>query len=517
MKLIFIMLVFLYTISNSKVALANTINLNTSPLNIEFSTLFGGNGEDGSGRIALDSAGNIVIASSTHSPDFPILNAYQPVKSGSTDGVIFKISADGQVLIFSTFFGGMNGEYIYTIAVDSDDNIIVAGTTDSSDFPTKNALNATKSISPRDIFLAKFSSDGQELIFSTFICGTSSWVVDLGIDSSDNIILAGSTDTEELLATTNAYQPTKNNFTDAFITKISSDGQVVLFSTYLGGNQFENIRSMTLDSENNIIISGYTSSIDFPLEKFINNKSISTFDNYISKVSTDGQQLLFSSYYGGNREWGLTELTVDRNDNILFVGETNSVAFPLLNAYQSIYGGGETDGFVAKIDKEDYSLYFSTFLGDNGYDGVHGVVVDNHGDLIITGTTMSSNFPTLNPYQTFNGNHDAFIFKMNDIGELHQFASFFGGVGSDYSFGTTVDSRTNSIIMFGHMSSLSGFPLVNAYQDEYKGGDFDMFLCKFTIDSGAINLFVTIVFTSFFIITIVLMAISIYNKRINSK
>jgi len=80
-----------------------------------------------------------------------------------------------------------------------------------------------------------------------------------------------------------------------------------------------------------------------------------------------------------------------------------------------------------------------------------------------------------------------------------------------------VDSRTNSIIMFGHMSSLSGFPLVNAYQDEYKGGDFDMFLCKFTIDSGAINLFVTIVFTSFFIITIVLMAISIYNKRINSK
>ncbi|MFX1558355.1 MAG: SBBP repeat-containing protein, partial [Promethearchaeota archaeon] len=492
-KLICLILICLSVLSITRVTLASTPQGNTSPLKIQFSTLFGGNGEDGTGRVALDSAGNIVLGSITRSPDFPILNAYQPIMNGSEDGVIIKFSSDGQNLIFSTFFGGTNGEYIYTIAVDSEDNIVVAGTTDSSDFPTKNALNATKSASARDIFLAKFSPDGQELIFSTFICGTVSWVVDLGIDSSDNIILAGSTDTEELLATTNAYQPTKNNFTDAFVTKISGDGQTVLFSTYLGGNQYENIRSMTLDSENNVIISGYTNSIDFPLVNFINNKSISTFDNYISKISSDGRELLFSSYFGGNREWGLTELTVDGNDNILFVGETNSVSFPLVNAYQSEYGGGETDGFVAKLDGKEYSLYFSTFLGGTGYDGVHGVIVDNKGNLIITGTTISSNFPTLNKYQPFSGNHDVFILKMNGIGQINQFATFFGGIGSDYSFGTILDPRTNSIIMFGHTSSGSGFPLVNSYQDEYKGGDFDMFLCKFTIDSGVIIIFVIIV------------------------
>jgi hypothetical protein len=513
LKLTFIILLFLNVLSIPRVSLASIAEPNTSPLSIQFSTLLGGSGEDGTGRVTLDSSGNIILGSIARSQDFPVINAYQPVMNGSEDGVIIKFSSDGQKLLFSTFFGGSNGEYIYTVAVDSEDNIIVAGTTDSSDFPTKNAINANKSASARDVFLAKFSPDGQELLFSTFICGTVNWVVDIGIDTSDNIILAGSTDTEELLATTNAYQPTKNNLTDAFITKISGDGQTVLFSTYLGGNQFENIRSMTLDSENNIIISGYTSSVDFPIEHYINNKSISTYDNYISKVSSDGRELLFSSYFGGNRQWGLTELTVDRNDNILFVGETNSVAFPVVNAYQSVYGGGETDGFVAKLDGKGYSIYFSTFLGGNGYDGVHGVVVDNNGDLIITGTTMSSNFPTLNEYQSYSGNHDVFIFKMDSNGYTHNFATFFGGIGSDYSFGITVDSRTNSIIMFGHTSSVSGFPLINSYQDDYKGGDFDMFLCKFTIDTGVITIFLSVVFISFFTIVIVSIAVLGYKKK----
>ena len=504
---------FLNVFSIARATPATIPEPNTSPLIIQFSTLLGGSGEDGTGRVALDSSGNIVLGSIARSQDFPIINAYQPAMNGSEDGVIIKFSSDGQKLLFSTFFGGSNGEYIYTVAVDSEDNIIVAGTTDSSDFPTKNAIKTNKSASARDVFLSKFSPDGQELLFSTFICGTVNWVVDIGIDSSDNIILAGSTDTEDLLATTNAYQPTKNNFTDAFVTKISGDGQTVLFSTYFGGNLFENIRSMTLDSKNDIIISGYTSSSDLPLENYISNKSVSTYDNYICKISSDGQELLFSSYFGGNRQWGLTELTVDKNDNILFVGESNSIAFPLVNAYQSVYGGGETDGFVAKIDGKYYSLYFSTFLGGTGYDGVHGVVIDNNRDLIITGTTMSANFPTLNNYQPFRGNHDVFIFKMNENGQINQFASFFGGIGSEYSFGTIVDSRTNSIIMFGHTNSMNDFPLVNSYQNEYKGGDFDMFLCKFTIDTGIITIFLSVVFISFFTIVIVSIAVLGYKKK----
>jgi hypothetical protein len=106
---------------------------------------------------------------------------------------------------------------------------------------------------------------------------------------------------------------------------------------------------------------------------------------------------------------------------------------------------------------------------------------------------------------------------MNVSGQISQFATFFGGSGSDYSFGTTVDARTNSIIMFGHTSSANGFPLVNSYQDVYKGGDFDMFICKFTIDTGAITGFMSADFISFVIIVIVSIAILVYKKRINSK
>jgi hypothetical protein len=96
---------------------------NKSPINIEFSTLFGGSGEDGTGRVAIDSQGNIVLASKSPSTDFPILNAYQPVNNGSDDGVIIKFSPDGQELLFSTFFGGSGIECIYTVAVDSNDDI----------------------------------------------------------------------------------------------------------------------------------------------------------------------------------------------------------------------------------------------------------------------------------------------------------------------------------------------------------------------------------------------------------
>jgi hypothetical protein len=452
-----------------------------SPLNIEFSTLFGGNGEDGTGRVAIDSQGNIVLASKSPSTDFPILNAYQPVKNGSDDGVIIKLSPDGQELLFSTFFGGSANEYIYTVAVDSNDDIIIAGTTDSTDFPLKNAIKPNRSASTREVFLAKFSSDGQELYFSTYICGTSAWVVDLGIDSSDNIILAGSTDIEELIATENTYQPNKRNSADAFVTKVSSDGQSVFFSTFLGGDGFENIRSMTLDSVGNIIVSGYTNSDDFPQANNLCNRSTSTFDNYISKLSANGQELLFGSYYGGNRQWGLTKLSVDKSDSILFVGETNSISFPLVNAYQSVYAGGETDGFVAKIDGIDYSIEFSTFYGGRSYDGVLGIVEDNNGDLVITGSTQSSDLRTLNPSQAYQGLHEAFICKMTENGQVTQFASYFGGSGSDYSYGSDLDNSTNSIIVFGHTSSSHNFPLVKPYQDTYKGGDFDMFICKFTI------------------------------------
>ena len=474
-------LIFSSLLLSSNEVIVNGEEDEVTPLNIEFSTLLGGNDADGQGRVAIDSQGNIILASESPSTDFPIVNAYQPEKNGSDDGVIIKLSPDGQEMLFSTFFGGNADEYIFSVAVDNNDDIIIAGTTGSTDLPLKNAIKTNRSTSAREVFLAKFSSDGQELYFSTYICGTDKWVVDLGIDPADNIVLVGSTDVEELLHTSGSYQPNKNDQLDAFATKISPDGQTVLFSTFLGGNKSENIRSMTLDSEGNIILSGYTNSDDFPQVNNLCNRSISTYDNYISKLSANGQELLFSSYYGGDREWGLTELTVDHNDNIIFVGETNSISFPLVNANQSSYAGGETDGFIAKIDGSDYSISFSTFFGGSNYDGVHGVIVDNNGAIVVCGSTKSSNLPELNPYHEYNGDYEAYICKLTENGHVDQLMTYFGGAGSDYSFGLGLDTKTNSIIMFGHTNSVVDFPLVRPIQNSYKGGYWDMFFCKFSI------------------------------------
>jgi len=482
-------------------------------MNIEFSTLLGGSGEDGTGRVAIDSEGNIVLASKSPSMDFPIVNAYQPEKNGSDDGVIFKLTPDGQKLLFSTFFGGSANEYIYTIGVDSNDDIVIAGTTDSDIFPLKNAIKTYRSTSTREVFLAKFSSDGQELYFSTYIFGTSTWVVDLGIDSSDNIVLAGSTDVEELMETNGMFQPNLNGQTDAFVTKISSDGHTVLFSTFFGGSEFDNIRSMTLDSEANIILSGYTNSENLPQTNNLCNKSASTYDNYICKLSADGQELLFSSFYGGTRQWGLNELTISSNNDIIYVGETNSLSFPLVSANQSTYAGGETDGFIARIDGTDYSIDFSTFYGGSSYDGVLGVIEDNNGDLIVCGSTRSGNLPLLNEYQPYNGNYEVFICKLTANGQIDQFATYFGGSGADYSFGLGLDASTNNIIMFGHTSSVMNFPLVKPYQDTYKGGDFDMFICKFTItDDAGLDYSILIISSAVILIVVIVIVLGRHRR-----
>jgi len=489
---------------------ANTSTENTCPLNIEFSTLIGGNGEDGTGNIVLDTEGNILMATKTDSTDFPLVNPYQISNNGLDDGIIFKFSSDGQELLYSTYFGGSGNDIVFDVALDSEGNIIITGTTDSADFPMKNALNDTKSASERDVFLSKFSADGQELLFSTYICGTNNWVASLALDSSDNIYLMGSTESETLQATIGTYQPTIKNSTDAFLTKMSSDGQTVFYSTYFGGNDFDNIRSMNLDSDNNVIFCGYTSSEDLPLVNNFQNKSVSTYDNYITKISSDGTNLLFSSYFGGNRQWGLAKLIVDSNDDIIYIGETNSVDFPILNAFQSSYGGGETDGFVSKIDGEDYTLQFATFLGGVGYEGAHGVIIDNYNDLVITGTTGSTDFPTLNKYQNYKGSLDVFIVKMSDEGQLKQIATFFGGYGSDYSLGIILEPITNSIFMGGHTSS-STFPLVNPYQDVYKGGDFDTFICKFSLNETTTNIGINGVFICSFLFFILILS-TFYSK-----
>ena len=482
---------------------------------IAYSSYWGGKRHERDSSIAVDSEGNIIIASASNSVDFPINNAIKETIIGEQvpylneyeydDIVISKFTPDGQSVIFSTFIGGNRSENVYDVHTDSNDNIVIVGWTESQDFPTVNAYNENRSDSFGDIFVMKLSADGQTILFSTYLAGLSFYYSgDFVLDSSDNIIIGAST-MDVNFPITNAYQDTNASLIDAVITKLSADGQSVIFSTYFGGNSHEAVLSITLDNDENIIFSGQTGSNEsFPLVNPIvttlGEMPISTF---VGKLSADGQSLLFSSYVGDSDGWTwANDVVTDADNNIIMVGETNSTDFLQVNAWQTeifnesifLYFDFRShflDAIVVKINSDDYSVNFSTRIGGSEYDAASTVVVDQDQNIIVGGGAYSFDFPStanaLNPHRVF---WDGFLAKFSPDGQIAQLITCLGGGEHDFIDDMVViNSEDTQILIAGRTGSLD-FPTFNAIQPnyaffsaDYRNQIFDIFFTSIVIKS----------------------------------
>ncbi|MFX0184791.1 MAG: hypothetical protein ACFE95_17045, partial [Candidatus Hodarchaeota archaeon] len=363
-------------------------------IEMTYSSYWGGKYEERGSSITVDSEGNIIFASASNSGDFPLQNAMKDRPTGLEtnrsneyqydDVVVSKFTPDGQSVIFSTFIGGNRSENVYNVHTDSNDNIVIVGWTESQDFPTVNAYNENRSDTFGDIFITKLSPDGQTILFSTYLAGLSYYYDgDFILDSSDNIIIGAST-IDVNYPITNAYQDTNTSLIDAVITKLSADGQSVIFSTYFGGNNHEAILSLTLDNDENIVFSGQTGSNEsFPLvNPIVSTLGESLVSTFVGKISADGQSLLFSTYVGdSNGATWANDVVTDADNNIIMVGETSSTEFLLVNAWQTeiynestfpysdIFRTNFFDAIVVKINNDDYSVNFSTRIGGSEFDG----------------------------------------------------------------------------------------------------------------------------------------------------
>lgn len=249
---------------------------NANGTQVLYSTYLGGSSFDSGNSIAVDNGGNAYITGGTSSTDFPTVNAKYP-QLDSSDAFITKLSADGQRMIYSTYLGGGSGEIASDIAVDNAGNAYVTGYTDSSDFPTVNA-KYPQLWGHYDAFVTKLSTDGQRVIYSTYLGGGKNGDngrgeggTGIAVDGAGNAYVTGWTFSDDF-PTVNAKYPQLRGANDAFITKLSSDGQTVIYSTYLGGNDGEGYGDVlagagtrvAVDSIGNAYITGITSSADFP-------------------------------------------------------------------------------------------------------------------------------------------------------------------------------------------------------------------------------------------------------------
>ena len=433
------------------------------------STYFGGNSDDYAEASIIDSQHNLIIVGHTASNNFPMLNAYNDTFGGGLfDVFVAKFTSTNQ-LIFSTYLGGSDMDQIYSVAIDSEDNIIVAGNTQSSNFPMKNSYNSTYG-GLSDVFVAKLTSSGQ-LIFSTYLGGSDNDNCNSVItDDLDNIFISGNTKSGNFPLKA-SFDSSLNGISDVFIAKFTSSG-ILSWSTYLGGSSYEITNSINIDSRNNVILNGYTASSDFPVKNAYNSTFGGSIDTFITKFTNNGQ-LTWSTFFGGlNSDFSRTS-TIDSFDNIILAGTTDSNDLSLKNPYFN-FNSGSQDVFLAKYSSTG-ELDFSTYLGGFLIDDPTSVIIDHQNNILVTGVTYSSNFPLTDAFNTeINGTSDAFLTKFSNSGEM-VWSTLIGGSSWDVGTSVNIDAVTN-IFAVGYTTS-NDFIMKNSYNDTY-GGANDIFIAK---------------------------------------
>jgi hypothetical protein len=381
------------------------------------------------------------------------------------------------------------------------------------------------------------------LEYSTYLGGSSDEYYASGaVDNTGHIYMTGYTHSMDF-PTQNAYQSSKLNGYDAFLTKFTADGSGLIFSTYLGGNNEDKGRRIAVSSTGDIYVSGYTNSTNFPAANTIAgdydtfccrfdaagnflggrllggsgtdlnnaiaiNKSNHVYvtgwtsslnfplknpyqsiikgnhhDIYLCKFDPGLTEIEYSTYLGGTGgDTGGDEMVVDDSGFIYLDGVTSSANFPLKNAWQKTYAGGMFDVYICKIKPDGSDLVFSTYLGGSGTDYAHGIAVDGNGGVIAGGDTYSSDFPVKSPYQgTKRGNPDSYVSKFSPDGSELIYSTFLGGSKINY-YGYMTADRSGKVYICGSTNS-PDFPLVNPYQSSL-GGNQDVFLSILDTDGS---------------------------------
>ncbi len=436
--------------------------------------------------IAVDAAGSAYITGGTDAVDFPTANPLfgdTDGFGGLTDVFVTKLSPAGNSVVYSTYLGGSAGDAGIGIAVAASGNAIITGNVSSTNFPTVSPIAGdTNGFGGQDAFVAKLSAAGNALVYSTYLGGTN---LDGGrgvaIDAAGNAYVTG-------VATAGGFPVLNPLFgdtdgfggNDAFVTKLGSTGAVV-YSTFLGGSASDGGDSIAVDAAGSAYVTGTVNSTDFPTASPLlgDTNGFGSGDAFVTKLSPGGNAIVFSSYLGGSNLDGPAGIAVDAIGSVYVCGETSSADFPTANAlFGSI--GGTRDAFLTKLTPAGNAFAFSTFLGGSNADFGGGVALDATGNVYVTGRTLSTNFPVVDPLlgdANGFGGLDAFVTKLTPSGNAIVFSTYYGGAGDEASDGIATDPAGN--VYISGTTESANLPLQSPF-DPSLGSTADAFVAKFS-------------------------------------
>ncbi len=453
---------------------------------LQFSTYFGGSGGELLRDMTVDAQGNIYVAGIAGASDFPRTAGAIAGQSKGGGAMVAKFSTKGE-LLWSKVFGGLGeSSYFYSVKVDKDGSVFVAGRM-APGFPT--TAGAFQPTAKHNCgFVGKLKPDGSAWAWASYV-GTGYAARDMTMDDRGDIycILDYFAESKEVLPAdwfANAYQKTPhgggNHFgkSDAGVIKISNEGKVA-WATWIGGSKGNDwVASLGVGDDHCPVILMRTFSKDMPLTDGASapadKSAAANGEGWLGKLSADGSKLIFGTYIADAFP-RTHNLALDRQGNIFIC--TCTKKWPVTKgAFQTKLGGGPEDFGIAKFSPTG-KLLAATYLGGNG-DEINGpdqIVVDSEGNVVVAGSSSSTDFPvTAEAFQPKNAGaggkfpYDGIVSILsNDLSTL-RYSTYIGGTGDEMARACCVGA--DGTLYVGGVTTSRDFPVKNAYQEKY-GGD----------------------------------------------
>jgi RHS repeat-associated protein len=392
---------------------------------------------------------------------------------------VTKLNAAGTARLASTYVGGNDDDEGFALALDSSGRPYLTGLTYSTNFPTQNALMSSGGAG----FLTVLNTDGT-LTYSSHISAIGRAIA---LDANANAYIGGYVVNTPISTTTGAYQTSyAGGIYDGFVLKINpavSGPAGLVYGTFLGGDQQDNLTGLAVDTSGNAYLTGDTASGTFPTTPGAYSRTWAGPGSvFVTKLNAAGSALVYSTFVGVAGTTGLGySIAVDGAGSAYVSGTTLSAGFPTVNAPQPQYGGGTNDAFVCKLNATGSGLLYSTYLGGTGDDQALGIAVDRLGNAYVSGATTSPNLPTSpTALQGSNaGGYDAFVTAVAASGTALLSSSYLGGVGDDWGYGIAVSGGGAAYVAGSSAAGQAAgdFP-TTGLQSANQGGATDAFVTR---------------------------------------
>lgn len=396
---------------------------------LRYSTFLGGSDTDYATGIAIGPGGATTVTGGTSSADFSVTAGAYDTSYNGYDAFIGRLSSDGSTLSYATYLGGSTTEFSRAVDVGPDGSATVIGSTYSDDFPTTpGAYDGTFNgggTYGTDVFAARLSPNGSTLRYGTYLGGTDddeAYDVAVGPDGVATVV--GDTLGSGFPTTPGAYDTSYNGGGqfgggDAFAARLTANGRVLRYSTFLGGTDYERATGVVLAPDGSAVVTGSTAAVDFPTTPGAFDTTPGEFgqDAFVTRFSVDGSALRYSTFVGGSGYDEANAVDLGPDGAVTIVGYTESLDFPTTpGADTTLNLGG--DAFAARLSADGERLRYGTYFGGSSFEAAAAVAVAADGSATVVGSTYSADLRTTlgaaDP--SYNGGRDGFVARI--AGEL---------------------------------------------------------------------------------------------------